>query len=34
MKLVLSRSQKDTPAGIRFVLACRLEVSPEETALL
>ena len=34
MKLVLSRSQKDTPAGMRFVLACRLEVSPEETALL
>jgi len=34
MKLVISRSQKETPAGIRFVLACRLEVSPAETDLI
>ena len=34
MKLVVSRSQKDTPAGMRFVLSCRLEVSPEETDLI
>ena len=34
MKLVISRSQKETPAGMRFVLACRLEVSPAETDLI
>ena len=34
MKLVVSRSQKETPAGMRFVLSCRLEVSPEETELI
>ena len=34
MKLVIRRSQKETPAGIRFVLACRLEVSPAETDLI
>ena len=34
MKLVISRSQTETPAGMRFVLSCRLEVSPEETELI
>ncbi len=34
MKLVISRSQKDTPAGMRFVLSCRLEVSAAETELI
>ena len=34
MKLVLRRSQIDAPAGLRFVLSCKLEVSPEEVELI
>ena len=34
MKLVIRRSHKETPAGLHFVLSCRLEVSPAETELI
>ena len=34
MKLVIDRSQIEAPTGVRFVLACKLEVSPEEAELI
>jgi hypothetical protein len=34
MKLVIHRSQIDAPTGVRFVLSCKLEVSPEEAELI
>jgi hypothetical protein len=34
MKLVIDRSRIEAPAGVRFVLACQLQVSPEETELI
>ena len=34
MKLMVSRSELDTASGLRFVLTCKLEVSPEEAELI
>ena len=34
MKLIITKSQIDAPMGVRFALTCRLEVAPEEAALI